>query len=139
MAAKKAKRKDAKSKSGGSKLKAKKAGGKRLRAKGKSKKLRKQKKSSGIEFVKLEPRGLGTRAGVGSGDMQDIPTIEDASSESVEELLEEGQAFEAAFVSGVEDAPPADKAPVRTRTVPADDVPPEYDERRPTLATEEED
>ena len=82
---------------------------------------------------------MGTRADVGSGDMQDIPILEDASSESVEELLEEGQAFEAAFVSGVEDAPPADKSPVRTREVPSDDVPLEYDERRPTLGTQEED
>jgi hypothetical protein len=119
-------------------MKPKKTGSKRLRSKGKSKKLRRRKKSPGIEFVKLEPRGLGTRAGVGSGDMQDIPIIEDASSESVEELLEEGQAFEAAFVSGVENAPTADRSPVRTHKVPADDVPPEYNERRPTLATQEE-
>ena len=49
-----------------------------------------------------------------------------ADSESVEELLEEGQAFEAGVISGVENAPDADKGGVRTRQVPEDDVPQEY-------------
>jgi len=48
-------------------------------------------------------------------------------SESADELLEEGQAFEAGIVSGVEDAPDADQGPVKTREVPEDDVPEEYD------------
>ena len=47
-------------------------------------------------------------------------------SESVEELVEEGQAREAAAISGVEDAPDPDEAEVRTRQVPEDDVPEEY-------------
>jgi hypothetical protein len=47
-------------------------------------------------------------------------------------LLEEGQAFEAGIVSGVEDAPDADRGPVKTREVPEDDVPEEYlDKDRP--------
>jgi hypothetical protein len=46
--------------------------------------------------------------------------------ESVEELLEEGQSFEAGIISGVEDAPDADQGGVRTRQVPEDDVPQEY-------------
>jgi hypothetical protein len=51
----------------------------------------------------------------------------------VEELVEEGQAFEAGIVSGVEDAPDADKGGVRTHEVPQDDVPEEYrDEDRPS-------
>jgi hypothetical protein len=45
---------------------------------------------------------------------------------SVEELAEEGQDFEAEVVSGVENAPDADKGEVRTKEVPEDDVPPEY-------------
>lgn len=41
-------------------------------------------------------------------------------------MLEEGNAFEAGIVSGVEDAPDADQGEVRTRQVPEDDVPEEY-------------
>jgi hypothetical protein len=53
--------------------------------------------------------------------------VESVDSESADELLEEGQAFEAGIVSGVEDAPDADQGPVKTREVPEDDVPEEYD------------
>jgi len=49
-----------------------------------------------------------------------------ADSESVEELLEEGQAFEAGIVEGVENAPDADEGEIRTKEVPEDDVPEEY-------------
>jgi hypothetical protein len=50
-------------------------------------------------------------------------------SESVEELLEEGQAREAAAVSGVEDALDPDQAEIHTREVPEDDVPEEYTDK----------
>ena len=56
-----------------------------------------------------------------------MPDRAEANSESVEELAEEGQAFEAELIDAVEDAPDADVAEVRTREVPEDDVPPEYD------------
>lgn len=49
-------------------------------------------------------------------------------SESVEELLEEGQALEAAAISGVEDALDPDQAEVHTHETLADDVPEEYTE-----------
>ena len=52
--------------------------------------------------------------------------VEEAGSESVLELIEEGQSFEAEVISGVEDAPDADVAEVHTRQVPEDDVPSEY-------------
>jgi hypothetical protein len=52
-----------------------------------------------------------------------------ADSESVEELLEEGQSFEAEVVAGVENAPEPDESEVRTKEVPEDDVPEEYRER----------
>jgi|HubBroStandDraft_6_1064221.scaffolds.fasta_scaffold1043786_1 hypothetical protein len=71
-------------------------------------------------------RGLGPNAGGQSGDIQALPRAEDVDSESVEELAEEGQAFEAEVVSGVENAPDADRGEVRTREVPEDDVPDEY-------------
>lgn len=49
-----------------------------------------------------------------------------ADSESVEELLDEGNAFEAGVVSGVERADDSEGKEVRTREVPEDDVPEEY-------------
>jgi len=61
-----------------------------------------------------------------SGDIQGLSDTEDTGSESVTELLEEGQYFEASVISGIENAPPADVAEVKTREVPADDVPAEY-------------
>ena len=75
-------------------------------------------------------RGLGPNAGGQSGDIQALPRNEDVDSESVEELAEEGQAFEAEVVSGVENAPDADQGEVRTREVPEDDVPDEYRDER---------
>jgi hypothetical protein len=71
-------------------------------------------------------RGLGPEAGGQSGDNEGLSRSEIADSESVEELLEEGQAFEAGIVSGVENAPDADESEVRTRQFPEDDVPQEY-------------
>ncbi len=57
-------------------------------------------------------RGLGPEAGGQSGDTEGLSGAELADSESVEELVEEGQAFEAGVVSGVENAPDADKGAV---------------------------
>ena len=61
-----------------------------------------------------------------SGDTQQLHKRAEADSESVEELIEEGNAFEAGAVEGVEDAEDPDVAEVTTREVPEDDVPPEY-------------
>ncbi len=44
-----------------------------------------------------------------SGDIEGLPDEPDADSESVEELVEEGQYFEAEVVDGVENAPLADE------------------------------
>ncbi len=76
-----------------------------------------------------EALGRGADAGGQSGDLQGLSEVERADSESVVELLEDGQAFEAEAVSGVEDAPDADAGEVRTHEVPEDDVPKEYDEQ----------
>jgi hypothetical protein len=75
-------------------------------------------------------RGLGPNAGGQSGDIQGLPRGEDVDSESVEELAEEGQSFEAEVVSGVENARDADQGEVRTHEVPEDDVPDEYRGKR---------
>lgn len=61
-----------------------------------------------------------------AGDTQGLSDTEGMSSESVTELLEEGQYFEASVISGIENAPPADVAEVKTREVLEDDVPGEY-------------
>ncbi|MGH9377624.1 MAG: hypothetical protein ACRD1I_02375 [Terriglobia bacterium] len=63
-----------------------------------------------------------------SGDLQGLSGIADADSESVEELIEEGQSYEAEVVSGVENASDAAEEPVKTREALADDVPDEYRE-----------
>jgi hypothetical protein len=76
--------------------------------------------------VAFEPKGLGARAGGQSGDLQGLSDNAGADTESVDELLEEGNAFEAEVVEGVEDAPDADQGEIRTREVPEDDVPEEY-------------
>jgi len=69
---------------------------------------------------------LGPDSAGQSGDIQQIPDTVDADSESVEELLEEGNTFEAEAVEGVEDAKDADASEVVTHEVPEDDVPEEY-------------
>jgi hypothetical protein len=55
-----------------------------------------------------------------------LSNVEGADSESVDELLEEGNAFEAEAVTGVEDAGDGGEREVRTHEVPEDDVPGEY-------------
>ena len=72
-----------------------------------------------------EKRGGPDSAGQ-SGDTQGLSDDAEADSESVMELLEEGQAFEAEAIGGVEDAADPDVAEVHTRQVPEDDVPSEY-------------
>src|SRR5579859_2643415 len=73
-------------------------------------------------------RGLGAASGGQSGDTQGLSRRDFDDSESVEELMEEGQYMEAEAVSGVENAPDADQGEVRTREFPEDDVPEEYRE-----------
>jgi hypothetical protein len=67
-----------------------------------------------------------SRFGGQAGDLQGLSGIERADSESVDELLEEGNAFEADVVAGVEDAGARAEREVHTREVPEDDVPEEY-------------
>jgi len=58
--------------------------------------------------------------------LQGLSNAEGADSESVDELLEEGNAFEADVVSGVEEADRSEGREVHTHEVPEDDVPEEY-------------
>jgi hypothetical protein len=83
-------------------------------------------KSQSVETVAFALEGLGARSGQQSGDLQGLSNIRGADSESVDELLEQGNTFEAEVVKGVEDAEDADEREVRTHEVPQDDVPGEY-------------
>jgi hypothetical protein len=73
-----------------------------------------------------ERKGLGAAAAGQSGDVEGLSSIADADSESVAELVEEGQAYEAEVVSGVERASDAEEQEVTTEEVSEDDIPPEY-------------
>jgi hypothetical protein len=77
-------------------------------------------------IVPPKERGTGPNSAGQSGDTQGLSDVAEAGTESVEELVEEGQSLEAALISGVEDAPDADVKEVHTKQVPEDDVPPEY-------------
>src|SRR5580700_11488637 len=93
------------------------------------KKRRARGKSQSEASVTIEPRGLGASSGGQSGDLQGLSNAAGADSESVDELLEEGNAYEAEVVKGIEDVPDADEGEVRTHEVPEDDVPDEYLEK----------
>ncbi|MGA3089251.1 MAG: hypothetical protein ABSD75_11610 [Terriglobales bacterium] len=67
-----------------------------------------------------------SRSGLQSGDLQGLRDIESADSESVSELLEEGNAFEADVIAGVENVEDGEEQEVHTHEVPEDDVPEEY-------------
>ena len=58
-----------------------------------------------------------------------MSNLKAADSESVVELLEEGNAFEAVVVAGAENAGNTEPSEVRTHEVLEDDVPPEYLDR----------
>jgi N utilization substance protein A len=83
-------------------------------------------KSQTVDTVAFAPEGLAARSGGQSGDLQGLSSLAGANSESVDELLEEGNAFEAEAVKGVQDADDADEGEVHTHEVPQDDVPGEY-------------
>ncbi len=81
-----------------------------------------------IDTVGFQPEDVGPRSAGQSGDLQGISNVESADSESVDELLEEGNAFEATLIKGIQDAPDPDESEVTTHEVPEDDVPEEYDD-----------
>jgi len=88
-----------------------------------AKRHRKTERVGEVAFLSERP---GLRSGEQSGDLQGLSHLEAADSESVDELIEEGNAFEADVVAGVESAGDADEQEVRTHEVPEDDVPEEY-------------
>ncbi len=90
----------------------------------KSNARRKRPEITTVPFDQTERRLRST--GSAPEDLHGSSEIEEADSESVDELLEEGNAFEAEVVKGVEDAERDIEGPVRTHEVPEDDIPQEY-------------
>ena len=84
--------------------------------------------SAGI-LVSYEQRGLGPRSAGQAGDTQGLSAAPEFDSESVEELIQEGQSFEAEVLNGIEQAADPDEAEVITQEVSEDDVPEEYLEK----------
>jgi hypothetical protein len=78
--------------------------------------------------IPFRPKGPGAETAGQSGDIEGLRKVARANSESVEELAEEGQSFEADVVAGVEEAEDAEESEVVTHEVPEDDVPSEYDD-----------
>ena len=83
-------------------------------------------KSQSVDTTAFALERLGSRSGEQSGDLQGLSNVQGADSESVDELLEQGNAFEADVVKGVEDAGDADEGEVRSHEVPQDNVPGKY-------------
>lgn len=82
---------------------------------------------SGAGEITLPIRpGFGPGSGGQSGDTEGLPSSASADSESVEELAEEGQSFEAEIIDAVEGARDPDEGEIETREVPENDVPEEY-------------
>ena len=61
-----------------------------------------------------DPGQVGPDSGGQSGDTQGLSEIADAADESVEELADTGQAYEAEVIEGVEDAADHPEKPVHT-------------------------
>lgn len=76
--------------------------------------------------VNDRPSQTGPGSAGQSGDLQGLQDIAGADSESVVELLEEGQYSEAEAVRAVENAQNAEGRELRPKEFPEDDVPLEY-------------
>jgi hypothetical protein len=86
-----------------------------------------RRKKRGVEIVPLMRKRVPRR--MSSGDLQALSPYETVDVESVHDLVDEGQGFEAGFVEGVEDAPTPDKAELPRRKVPEGFVPHSFEEK----------
>ena len=78
------------------------------------------------EIRSRRPTASDIASGRQSGDLQGLSRAERADSESVEELVEEGNIAEASAVAGVEESDNEEEREVHTHEMPEDDVPEEY-------------
>lgn len=91
--------------------------------------LRNRSQMDALSDIEQEDRNRElTSAGkaIPQSDFQGLSRAEEVDSESVEELVEEGNVFESGAVAGVEEADDEDGREVHTRELPEDDVPDEY-------------
>lgn len=83
------------------------------------------------ELVDLDSEPADSESGEQSGDVQGLAADGEAADQSVEELAEEGQPYEAGVVEGVEDAGEHPEAPVRShedqRPAHESELPPDPD------------
>jgi hypothetical protein len=80
----------------------------------------------GLDAPEIERGLVRARAGVLSGDLQGLSRKAASNSESVDELVREGNVYEAGILQGVEEADNADEGEVTSHETLADDVPEEY-------------
>src|SRR5215469_8987309 len=104
--------------------------GKRVALKPKSERGKRAATVSGEKELKREFQNRNLAEGARSAarqseDFEGVSRAEQADSESVDELLEEGNSFEAGAVAGVQEADDADEKEVHTHELPEDDVPEE--------------
>jgi N utilization substance protein A len=78
-----------------------------------------EEKTMATEDGTPEAEAITSESDVQSGDAEGLSNEAGAASESVEELVEEGQFYEAEVVEGVENAPDADVAEVTTHERPS--------------------
>ena len=83
------------------------------------------------ELVDPDSEQSDSESGGQSGDMQDLAADGEATNQSVEELAEEGQPYEAGVVEGVENAGEHPEHPVRShedqRPAHESELPPDPD------------
>ncbi|HET6200083.1 MAG: hypothetical protein WBE21_14915 [Candidatus Acidiferrales bacterium] len=94
----------------------------------KNKAARRERLARGVRSVGNDIAVMSVGPGSGSagqsGDIQGLTDVETADSESVRELVEDGQDYEAGIIDGIENAPDADQGEIKTREVPEDEIPP---------------
>ena len=69
---------------------------------------------SQLDEVGTDPEQVGPASGGQSGDTQGLSKVAEAADESVQELAETGQDYEAEVIEGVEDAADHPERPART-------------------------
>ena len=102
---------------------------KKTKASKKSTAVRKRPQINALSDIERDARNQklkGAGRAIPQSDFQGLSRAEEADSESVEELVEEGNIVESGAVAGVEKADDEDEREVHTEEFEEDDVPDEY-------------
>jgi hypothetical protein len=81
------------------------------------------------EFAEAEPETEAPQTGASAGDLEGLETDENEDFESVAELVNEGQDWEAEELESIEKAPNADQGDLKPRKVPSGTKPGKYSDR----------